>query len=69
MAAMLIAATRVVYAGGLELPDNGTEALVSRTPTGRLVTMADVVDASRFLLENPAINGINLPVDGGWLCM
>jgi long-subunit fatty acid transport protein len=26
-AAILIAATRVVYAGGLELPDNGTEAL------------------------------------------
>jgi hypothetical protein len=27
------------------------------------------VGASRFLLENEAINGINLPVDGGWLCM
>jgi hypothetical protein len=31
--------------------------------------MAEVVDASRFLLENQAINGINLTVDGGWLCM
>ena len=30
--------------------------------------MEQVVDASRFLLENEAINGINLPVDGGWLC-
>jgi NAD(P)-dependent dehydrogenase (short-subunit alcohol dehydrogenase family) len=45
------------------------DALVSRTPIGRLVTMAEVVEASRFLLENAAINGINLPVDGGWLCM
>ena len=44
------------------------EALVQRTPTGRLVTMEQVVDASRFLLENHAINGVNLPVDGGWLC-
>jgi hypothetical protein len=33
------------------------------------MTMAEVVAASRSLLENAAINGINLPVDGGWLCM
>jgi NAD(P)-dependent dehydrogenase (short-subunit alcohol dehydrogenase family) len=44
------------------------EALVARTPIGRLVTMDEVVGASRFLLENNAINGINLAVDGGWLC-
>jgi hypothetical protein len=30
--------------------------------------MAEVVGASRFLLENTAMNGINLAVDGGWLC-
>ena len=52
-----------------EMPTERFEALVQRTPTGRLVTMAEVVDASRFLLENRAINGINLAVDGGWLCM
>jgi NAD(P)-dependent dehydrogenase (short-subunit alcohol dehydrogenase family) len=52
-----------------EMPPERLEALVQRTPTGRLVTMAEVVDASRFLLENEAINGINLAVDGGWLCM
>lgn len=52
-----------------DMPEERYQALVQRTPTGRLVTMAEVVDASRFLLENPAINGINLPVDGGWLCM
>jgi NAD(P)-dependent dehydrogenase (short-subunit alcohol dehydrogenase family) len=44
------------------------QALVDRTPIGRLVTMAEVVGASRFLLENQAINGINLAVDGGWMC-
>ncbi len=40
-----------------------------RTPIGRLVKMAEIVGAARFLLENGAINGINLAVDGGWLCM
>jgi NAD(P)-dependent dehydrogenase (short-subunit alcohol dehydrogenase family) len=45
------------------------KALVDRTPIGRLVTMDEVVGASRFLLENRAINGINLSVDGGWMCM
>jgi hypothetical protein len=29
--------------------------------------MAEVVNASRFLLENGAMNGINLRVDGGWM--
>ena len=51
-----------------DMPPERFEALVQRTPTGRLVTMEQVVDASRFLLENEAINGINLPLDGGWLC-
>jgi NAD(P)-dependent dehydrogenase (short-subunit alcohol dehydrogenase family) len=52
-----------------DMPKERFDALVARTPIARLVTMAEVVDASRFLLENGAINGINLPVDGGWLCM
>jgi NAD(P)-dependent dehydrogenase (short-subunit alcohol dehydrogenase family) len=52
-----------------DMPPERFQALVARTPTGKLVTMAEVVDASRFLLENRAMNGINLPVDGGWLCM
>ena len=43
-------------------------ALVDRTPTGRLVTMAEVASAARFLLENGAMNGVNLVVDGGWMC-
>lgn len=40
-------------------------ATLARTPTGRLTTMADIVDAAAFLLENPAMNGVYLKVDGG----
>ena len=43
------------------------EGYRSRTPTGRLATMADVVGAVDFLLENASVNGIQLYVDGGWL--
>jgi NAD(P)-dependent dehydrogenase (short-subunit alcohol dehydrogenase family) len=53
----------------VDMPEERFQALVQRTPTGRLVTMDEVVDASRFLLENGAVNGVNLAVDGGWLCM
>ena len=52
-----------------DMPAERLQALVQRTPIGRLVTMAEVVSASRFLLENEAINGINLVVDGGWTCV
>jgi len=45
------------------------DAVVARTPTGRLATMAEVVDATAFLLENRAMNGVNLYVDGGWMLM
>jgi hypothetical protein len=31
------------------------------------VTMAEIVDAVEFLLENTGVNGVNLAVDGGWL--
>ena len=43
------------------------DEFLSRTPTERLTAMADIVDAVRFLLENPAVNGIDLRVDGGWM--
>ena len=43
------------------------EALVSRTPCGRLATMEDVAHAVLFLLDNQSVNGVNLDVDGGWL--
>lgn len=45
------------------------DAVIKRTPTGRLVTMAEVVDATAFLLENRGMNGVNLAIDGGWLLM
>lgn len=40
----------------------------SETPLGRLATMAEIVDAAVFLLENTAVNGVDLIVDGGWHC-
>jgi NAD(P)-dependent dehydrogenase (short-subunit alcohol dehydrogenase family) len=52
-----------------DMPEERLRPLVARTPIGRLVTMQEVVSASRFLLENQAINGNNLVVDGGWTCM
>jgi NAD(P)-dependent dehydrogenase (short-subunit alcohol dehydrogenase family) len=48
-------------------PPEVLENVRVRTPIGRLVTTEDVVDASIFLLENGAVNGVNLEVDGGWL--
>jgi NAD(P)-dependent dehydrogenase (short-subunit alcohol dehydrogenase family) len=41
----------------------------TRTPTGRLITMDEVTDAALFLLENRAVNGVNLAVDGGWMML
>ena len=43
------------------------DAMLERTPAGRLATMADVRDAAVFLLRNPAVNGVQLAVNGGWL--
>jgi NAD(P)-dependent dehydrogenase (short-subunit alcohol dehydrogenase family) len=36
-------------------------------PVRRLARMADIVDAVAFLLRNPAVNDVNLNVDGGTL--
>jgi len=49
--------------------DKPLDAVIARTPTKRLATMADVADATVFLLENRSVNGVNLYVDGGWLLM
>lgn len=45
------------------------DAVIARTPTKRLPTMDDVVDATVFLLENRSVNGVNLYIDGGWMLM
>ncbi|MDE3131750.1 MAG: SDR family oxidoreductase [Acidobacteriota bacterium] len=49
--------------------DNATmlENVVKHTPTGRTITMDEVIDAALFLLRNGAVNGVNLYVDGGWV--
>jgi NAD(P)-dependent dehydrogenase (short-subunit alcohol dehydrogenase family) len=38
---------------------------IARTPIGRLVTMAEVADATEFLLRNAGVNAFDLHVDGG----
>jgi NAD(P)-dependent dehydrogenase (short-subunit alcohol dehydrogenase family) len=48
-------------------PASVLEPLIARTPIGRLVTVDEVVNATIFLLENRAITGVNLRVDGGWM--
>ena len=48
-------------------PEEVLAGLRARTPTGRLATMADVVDAVDFLLHNRSVNAVELSVDGGWL--
>jgi NAD(P)-dependent dehydrogenase (short-subunit alcohol dehydrogenase family) len=48
-------------------PPEVLDAIIARTPLGRLVTMDEIVDASIFLLENDGVNGVSLAVDGGRL--
>ena len=43
------------------------DAIRARTPTGRMIDLADTADAVLFLLENRSVNGVNLTLDGGWL--
>jgi NAD(P)-dependent dehydrogenase (short-subunit alcohol dehydrogenase family) len=50
-----------------EAPPALVEAARAQTPTGRLATMDNVAAAALALLDNPGINGVNLPVDGGFL--
>lgn len=48
-------------------PPEALERVRVRTPLGRLATVDEVVDATIFLLENSAVTGVNLRVDGGWM--
>ena len=47
-------------------PAGFLEQYQRRTPGGELVTMADVVDATQFLLRNRGVSAVNLYVDRGW---
>jgi NAD(P)-dependent dehydrogenase (short-subunit alcohol dehydrogenase family) len=51
------------YAGNTQM----TEFARSRTPGGRLMTTADCVGATPFLLDNQGMNGANLALDAGIL--
>ena len=51
------------------MPSSALEPVRARTPLGRLVTMAEIVHASKFLLENGGVTGVNLQVDGGSLLL
>ncbi len=48
-------------------PPEVLDAYRSRTPTGNLATMADVVDTIDFLLRNRSMNGQQIGIDGGWM--
>ena len=48
-------------------PPEVLRRVIDRTPLKRLVTMNEVVGAVIFLLDNKAVNGVNLYVDGGWM--
>ncbi len=50
-------------------PPEVLQRVLDRTPIKRLATMADVAATVVFLLDNQSVNGVNLPVDGGWLLM
>lgn len=47
-------------------PEGVLSAYESRTPGGKLATMADVVDATKFLLFNRGVSAHSLYVDRGW---
>jgi NAD(P)-dependent dehydrogenase (short-subunit alcohol dehydrogenase family) len=45
--------------------DEFIESSRRRTPTRTLATAADIARCVEFLVDNPIINGVDLPVDGG----
>ena len=47
-------------------PEGVLDQYTSRTPGGELATMADIVDATQFLLRNQGISGESLYIDRGW---
>jgi NAD(P)-dependent dehydrogenase (short-subunit alcohol dehydrogenase family) len=47
-------------------PEGVLDQYTSRTPGGELATMADIVDATQFLLRNQGISGESIYIDRGW---
>lgn len=50
-------------------PEGVLQQYEQHTPGGKLATMADVVDATQFLLRNRGVSAVNLPVDRGTVLM
>jgi NAD(P)-dependent dehydrogenase (short-subunit alcohol dehydrogenase family) len=48
-------------------PDAILEGHTSKTITKKLATMAEIVDGTRFLLENESVDGVDLVIDNGRL--
>jgi NAD(P)-dependent dehydrogenase (short-subunit alcohol dehydrogenase family) len=47
-------------------PAGVLDQYTTRTPGGELATMADIVDATQFLLRNQGISGESIYIDRGW---
>ncbi|GAB2834980.1 SDR family NAD(P)-dependent oxidoreductase [Microbacterium insulae] len=47
-------------------PEGVLDGYKGRTPGGELATMADIVDATQFLLRNQGVSGTSIYVDRGW---
>ncbi len=47
-------------------PEGVLDAISERTQIGRTVNLRELSEAALFLLENGAVNGVNLAADGGW---
>jgi NAD(P)-dependent dehydrogenase (short-subunit alcohol dehydrogenase family) len=45
------------------------KAMVARTPTRRFATVADIIHAVFFLLDNQSVNGHDLDINGGFFLM
>lgn len=50
-------------------PESVLDGWRNHTPGGELATVADVVDATQFLLRNTGVSGVNLCVDRGYALM
>jgi NAD(P)-dependent dehydrogenase (short-subunit alcohol dehydrogenase family) len=46
-------------------PNPVVDAMMAKTPTRRLATTEDVIQGVFYLLDNQAVNGIDLELDGG----
>lgn len=46
-------------------PNAMAEAMTAKTPTRRLATVDDIIHGVFFLLDNRAVNGVDLELDGG----